>query len=115
MKRNILLIVGILVLFLLVFNSGKRLLLLRTNSQKVLSSEMRLEELKKENEALKFELEYKKTNEFAEEEIRNKLGLAKEGETVVILPKDQTIESTSNNSGSDLANWEKWRDLFFGS
>ena len=115
MKRNFLLIVGLFVAILLVVNSTKRLLTFRTTNQKVEDAQARLEQLKRENEALKGDLAYKSTNEYKEQEIRDKLGLAREGEVVVVLPQEET-ESLGDVSGKKKKeNWEKWRDVFFGS
>lgn len=115
MKRNLLLFLAVLISILLIVNSSKRILNLRTTSQQVKEAEAQLENLRKENEKLQEELKYKKGNEFAEKEIRDKLGLAKEGETVVILPKEETQQLTTDNGQLTKPNWQKWRDLFFGS
>ena len=116
MKRTFLLIFAVLVSIVLVINSTKRILGLRTNSLSVGEAEKQLEELKQENEALKKELEYKKTDQFAEGEIRNKLGLAHEGETIVILPKEEDGSSSAEASEDEQKpNWKKWQTLFFGS
>jgi len=115
MKRNLLLFLAVLISILLIVNSSKRILNLRTTSQQVEESEAQLENLRKDNEKLKEELKYKKSNEFAEKEIRDKLGLAKEGETVVILPKDENQQVTTDNGQLTKPNWRKWRDLFFGT
>ena len=96
--------------------STKRILSFRTTSQKVGEASVQLEGLKAENTQLKQELEYKKSKEFMEAEIRNKLGLAKEGETVVILPQDQNQGSNLQLAQKpEVPNWQKWRDLFFGT
>ncbi len=88
----------------------------RSNSQKVEEEEAKLERLKHENETLKKELEYKKSQGFAEGEIRDKLGLAKEGETVVVLPKNEASRSIMDDSQKNTKpNWQKWRDLIFGT
>src|SRR3990170_8487882 len=100
---------------ILAVNSAKRIHSFSQTSQKVQEAEDRLEALRKENEALKNELKYKESNEFAEKEIRDKLGLAKEGETVVILPKDENQQVTTDNGQLTKPNWRKWRDLFFGT
>ena len=115
MKRNFLLFLGILVSIILVVNSTKRILTFRATALKVSEAQTRLEQLRKENEAFKKELEYKKSDEYAEGEIRNKLGLVKEGETVVIIPKEDDQKVTTDNGQLTKPNWEKWRDLFFGS
>jgi len=115
MKRNFLLFLGVLISIILVVNSTKRILTFRATSMKVTEAQTRLEQLRRENEALKKELEYKKSDEFAEGEIRNKLGLIKEGETVVIIPKEEDQQVTTDNGQLTKPNWEKWRDLFFGT
>lgn len=116
MRRNFLLFLAVLVGTILVVNSLRRLISFRSTAQQVKEAEKRLEILGRENEALKSELEYKKSKEFAESEIRNKLGLVKEGETVVILPKDDSSNQQPKTSNQQPgANWQKWWNLFFGS
>ena len=115
MKRNLLLLFFFLVSVLLVVNSTKRLLIFKTTAQKVEESELRLQKLKEENESLKRDFEYKKSQEFAEGEIRNKLGLAQEGEAVVVLPKNDSKESKVESGKSvETPNYIKWWNLFFG-
>ena len=53
--------------------------------------------------------------EFIEEQARNKLNLAKEGETIVILPPnvEELVGWREENGPEELPNWQKWRNLFF--
>ncbi|MBI2327554.1 septum formation initiator family protein [Candidatus Curtissbacteria bacterium] len=116
MKRNLLLLGAVLISIILVVNSTKKIMMFRSTSQKIDDLEARLERLREENRQLKEELEYKKTDQFAEGEIRNKLGLVKEGEAVVIVPKADERETTNEESqGPKQSNWQKWWDMFFGS
>ncbi len=87
------LVAAILVSALLAINSSKRILAFRTTARSVQESQKQLEDLRRENEKLKKDLEFKSSNQFAEEEIRNKLGMAKPGETVVVLPKNDGLSS----------------------
>jgi len=114
MKRNFLLFIGIIAAILLGVNSFKRILAFRETSKRVADSEAKLEVLKQENEKLKQEMQYKLSQEYKEAEIRNKLGLAKPNETVVILP-DEGNKNDGKNSKKELANWKKWWKLFFQS
>lgn len=55
---------------------------------------------------------------YIEQEARNKLGLAKPGETVVIMPEatrsgNQTEPSKEIQSEPIMPNWKKWWKLFF--
>jgi cell division protein FtsB len=56
------------------------------NAGRLLDSEKRLAQAQAENQSLKEELEYTKSDFFIEKEARDKLGLGKEGETVIITP-----------------------------
>lgn len=115
MKRNLLLFLAVLLGMMLVVNGTKRIFSFRTTSQKVDEAEARLNKLRKEHEALKRELEYKKSQEFQEGEIRNKLGLAKEGETIVVLPKEDNAQSQDAKTQKDLPNWKKWKRLLLST
>jgi len=115
MKRRLLLVGAVLVSIFLCVNSFNKIRSLRTTSQNVQDEEVRLKKLQLENEALKQELEYKKSEKFVEEQIRNNLGLAKEGEEVFSLPNQV---NAGNNPGSvnkkQVPNWKKWRNLIVG-
>jgi len=114
-KKNLLLIFAIIVGLVLAYNSLQKIMSFRGTSQKVVGAQKRLEQLKEENERLKSDLEYKRSERFIEEEIRNKLGLAREGEEVFAVPKDVDRESLIVNEGEEKPNWQKWRQLLFGT
>lgn len=113
-KRKLILIFAIGISVLLSVNSARKIMAFRSTSFEVRDAEKRLEKLAKENEALKQELEYKKGDKFAEEQIRNKLGLAKQGETVVVVPKEgEDGEVETEKKKTRKSNFNKWMDLFF--
>jgi len=115
MTRNLILFMAMLIGVILAVNSAKRIHSFSQTSQKVQEAEDRLEKLRKENEALKNELKYKESNEFAEKEIRDKLGLAKEGEAIVVIPQESNGQSKESSGQDARPNWQKWRDLFFAT
>lgn len=117
MKRNLILVFAVIVLFLLGLNSFKRILSLEGTSKNVEKEEAKLETLRSENASLKQELQYKKSQRFAEQEIRNKLGLAKEGEEVIVVPKKDDGEGSSQETVNkrQVPNWKKWQRIFFGN
>ena len=115
MTRNLILFMAMLVGVILAVNSAKRIHSFSQTSQKVREAEDRLEALRKENEALKNELKYKESGEFAEKEIRDKLGLVKEGEAIVVIPQESEKETQKSGKEDTRPNWEKWKDLFFKS
>jgi len=69
-----------------------------------------------ENIRLKKQLEEAQSPDFVERQARDKLGFAREGETVVLLPKP-TIATESEigeeKEETPLPSWKKWWKLFF--
>ncbi len=75
-----------------------------------------LENLKGENEKLKEQYHSVQSPEFIEKEVREKLGLGRKGEMVVLIPEDlrrQAGQVREEDKGKVLPNWERWRRLFF--
>lgn len=79
-------------------------------------SQFQLSQQMATNWQLKQRLEEVQSPKFVEQEAREKLGLAKEGETVYVLPgslgKLQTGLGEVEQE-KDLPNWRKWWNLFF--
>lgn len=71
-----------------------------------------------ENLRLKGQLAQAESDEFVEREARNKLGLGKEGEVILILPKQNLENPNSEKRNSNEVvldnrpNWRKWWDLY---
>ena len=67
-----------------------------------------------QNRELIAKLEEATSAAFIEREAREKLGLVKEGDTIVLLDKSQTSSSNDQTSTEDSApSWKKWWKLFF--
>lgn len=75
----------------------------------------KVENLRQENNRLKSELEYVKTNEFVEKEAREKLNFVKSDETVVLIPESIMKAATASDAAPTPPppNWEQWLRLFF--
>lgn len=67
---------------------------------------------KRENQLLKERLKYVQTDDFVEEEARNKLNLARENEYIVVVPEAHSKKNPSQNAVNYDPNWKKWLDLF---
>jgi len=76
------------------------------------NAQQKLDIEKKENEALTREFAKTQTPEFIEKQAREKLNMAKEGETVVILPQIIPMVSPTPTPVDTSANWEKWLKVF---
>ena len=75
-----------------------------------------LHSLEVKNKELKEKLEQVKNPRFIETQARNKLGLVKEGETLVIIPQekiDAVLGLAKKAEEIKLPNWQGWLKLFF--
>ncbi|OGM02253.1 hypothetical protein A2115_01995 [Candidatus Woesebacteria bacterium GWA1_41_8] len=85
--------------------------------ERVGEAEKRVEKLKVENEELKKRLETVGSEEYIEKQLRDNLGLAKEGETIVVLPDEETLRALAPRVEEEEEtlpdpNWRKWLKLF---
>ena len=84
----------IIFLFLLMATSLIRNIIRISQAQKrVETVENRVASLKKENEGLKEELEDIESKAYVEFQAREKLGLAGEGEIIVVLPDEEVLRN----------------------
>lgn len=72
-------------------------------------------QLEAKNRQLKNKLVQTQSPQYLEEEVRNKLGLAKKGETVVIIPEEKLklVLGASSAAQTRLPNWLGWLKVFF--
>lgn len=84
------------------------------NAGRLLGAEDRLKKAQAENQKLKDDVVFKSSPYFVEKEARDKLGLAKKGETVVITPAPERKEGEEYVSPyKDLTIQEQWWKVFF--
>ena len=77
----------------------------------------RIEVLEQEREELQEKLEFVQSEEYIEKQLRDNLGLAKEGEIVVILPAEEIVKKFAPRIDEEEeipleANWKMWMKLF---
>lgn len=88
--------------------------------QEVDSMQQEVELADLQNQNLKFQQNYLRSNEFLELTAREKLGKAAKGEKLVILPdssgmKDQaTVAKTPARAVKEPDNFSQWMQFFFG-
>ncbi len=87
-------------------------------NKQVEEEKQRIEKMQVENAELSMHVAETQGSEFIEKQIRDKLGYAKTGETVVIMPDEKIIRklAPSPTTFEDTLpdpNWIKWRKLFF--
>ena len=84
---------------------------------RVETAEERVSQLKEENERLKSELENIESEAYVEFQAREKLGLAGEGEIIVVLPDEEVLRKIAPKIYEEEETlpdptWKKWIHLF---
>jgi cell division protein FtsB len=74
-----------------------------------------LEYAQQEHTELENKLQDATSSAYVEELARNKLGLVKEGETVVLMDKRafELLQKSQDTVSEQLPNWKRWLKLFF--
>ena len=77
----------------------------------------KLDKLREENNQLQQRLEKVDSEAYIEEQLRDKLGFVKKGETVVILPGDEVLRGLAPKRSFEEevlpdSNWKRWLKLF---
>jgi cell division protein FtsB len=77
----------------------------------------KIEKAEIENKKLAEQLKVSQSSEYLEKQFRDKMGLAKEGEIVLVLPEAEIVKRLSPQIPEDIeakpkSNLEKWTDLF---
>ncbi|MBI3443492.1 septum formation initiator family protein [Candidatus Woesebacteria bacterium] len=107
----------VFLVFVLLSSFVRNVMRLKVIDERVKKAEINLEELKKKKEDLAQKLELVKSEDYLEKEARDKLGLAKEGEIVVVLPDKDVLRQivppvVEEPDTLPDPNWKKWARLF---
>jgi cell division protein FtsB len=105
-------------IFLLSLNLIKDITRAKGISARIAAEEAKLSKIEADNAKLESELLMAKSPDFIEREVRNKLGLARENEAIVVLPDAETLKKLAPDIKNDTEslpdpNWKKWTKLFF--
>ncbi len=114
--RNWRLIIVILVVLILSYNILAQTFNTLKSESRLAEATNELNRLQRQNQELKKRLTEVKSPEFIEQQARDKLGLAKSGETVVIIPDKEIEKVLGVNTEVEevkLPNWQGWLRLFF--
>lgn len=107
----------LIVVLLLGFTLVKNILKNVEIKKRIATERARVEKLKQDNADLTQKLTEIQSQEYIEKQLRDKLGLAKEGEIVVVLPDTTTLEKLAPEVPIEQEtlpdpNWKKWIHLF---
>lgn len=117
MAKKISFIVIIFISLLIAYNLFNQIFQALKSGERLSIAAETLYRLELENKKLKEKLEYIKSNEYIEEQARNKLGLGRKGETVVIIPNDKLNQvlgasESAQKQVDSIPNWYGWLRLF---
>ena len=106
------------VIFLLTLSLIRNISDIKRGQGEIEEGKAKVKELEKKREELKKKLEFVKSEEFVESQLRDKLGLSKEGEIVIVLPDDEILRKLAPKEEEEEEvlpdpNWKKWVKLFF--
>lgn len=110
--KTLILLGIIIILLLLIKNIVGSISSLRQNSRIVSDLRQQEQDELQKRDFLRQQLYYSNTQEFVERQAREKLGMIKPGEKIVIVP--HPIEDPDVESGIDnTSNWRKWWNILF--
>lgn len=106
-----------LVLILLVLSVIRNLSRVAMVSAEIRKQQAIIAKMRAENAELESEVNDAQSQVFIEKQIRDKLGLAREGEAIVILPDADTLRKLAPSQSQEAdtlpdPTWKKWLKLF---
>lgn len=107
----------LIIVLIIAYNLIAQIVATLRSGERLQTTASQLQDLEAKNKELKKKLADVKSSDFIEQQARDKLGLGKAGETIVVIP-DQKINSVlgiSQESKQEvrLPNWQGWLKLFF--
>lgn len=116
MIKKIALVLIVLVILAVAYNLVTQIMGAIKSGERLSAAADVVYKLEAKNKLLKDRLNQIQSLEFIEQEIRNKLGFAKKGETVVVIPEDKlklVLGASSSAQSVRLPNWLGWVKVFF--
>lgn len=107
---------GIAVFLILISSLVKSVSRIRVGDSVIEKTKIKIEKAEAENKKLADQLKITQSEEFLEKQLRDKLGLAKEGEIVLVLPEADIVKKLSPQIPEEVEtkpkpNWQKWMEL----
>ncbi len=115
MIKKIVLSLIILITLVIAYNLITQILEATKSGERLSQAADEVYKLEIKNKALKQKLIQIQSPEFMETEIRNRLGLTKAGETLVVIPEEKLklVLGASSSAQIRLPNWLGWWKVFF--
>ena len=111
------LVAAVIIFMILASSLIKSLKRIKEGNTVIEKTKVKLEKINEENKKLAEQLEVTLSEEFIEKQLRDKLGLAKEGEIIIILPEASIVKKLAPQIPEEeevkpKPNWRKWLELF---
>lgn len=111
------LLISITVCLILALSLIKNISRVKYGREIIQKNEAKLNKVRDENKRLEDELKKVQSEDFIEKQFRDKLGLVKEGEIVMVLPEADIVKKLSpiipqEEEEKPKPNWQKWWELF---
>ena len=110
--KKLLPIIAIIILLIVIKNNMSSIFRTLEDENTAENLKEKLVSEQKKNQFLKERLFYVKTNQFVEEEAREKLSMSRPGEYIVIAPTSTPLNQEKIEIDT-RPNWKKWLELFF--
>lgn len=116
--RNLLGYLAWFMVLILLISTVKNVNRVFTIRREVLEERQKVEKMQNDNAKLQSQVAEAQGTEFIEKQIRDKLGLTKAGEAIVVLPEEPIVRSLAPplTVSEDILpdpNWVKWKKMFF--
>jgi len=117
MRRRLYQLAVILVSLFIINGLSRGLIELSAQDRRLMKAKLELAKLADRQLELQQQLKFFQSDEYVEKIARDKLLLAKPGETVLLLPQNHNEITNyqlpiTNLGEADLPNWQKWAKLF---
>jgi len=116
MLKKIIYGVAILIVLFITYNLVRQITQAVKSGERLSEATEEVFKLQLKNKELKKKLSQIQSADYIEQQARDKLGLSKKGETVVIIPEDKlklVLEASQSAQIIRLPNWLGWLKVFF--
>lgn len=117
MRKKAFLILAAIVLIFIAYNLIVRIYVAVKAGERLTQAVERLNKVEIKNKELKNQLKEVASKDYIEKQARDKLGLAREGDVVMVIPEEKIKQvlgiSKENAEYKRLSNWLGWIRLFF--
>ena len=112
------LVASILIFLVLASSLIKSVKRIKMGDAVIEKTRLKVEKAEAENMKLAEQLKITQSEEFMEKQLRDKLGLAKEGEIILVLPEADIVRKLSpqipeEDDFKPKPNWQKWLEMFY--